>query len=194
MGKLTIIILTLVLSGCVTIELPPPISHEEKQKIVNVGFLGKVVGVEKYKWQAHSDALIHMFRQTHLFRKVQTLQDLKEKPDYIVRLNEPIPDPLTRLDPFVGVLFGLGILFPTHSDECEYGYDFDLWEAARPDRKIRIADTFATEGFGGHLPPASLIGLRNLSPNWSMMPEESNRFLDHLRLKLIDSLENLESE
>ena len=171
-------------TGCVgwgSSALPPRLTKAEQAR-VRTAHLPLTVGVEPYQYPAYSEALRDALQRTKLFDRVDALDQFSEPPALIARVEEQIYGS-TIIPVYTLLTFGL---FPTSVQETS-GLSFSLTPPNRPEERVPIQYTHR-----GRTTLGWVALLDVFHPNRTIVPfnpEHSRRFLDRLRLAILEQEE-----
>jgi len=128
---LGIVLLAGAIKGCASTKLPRKLSEVQRSELQTVHLPS--VGVERYKWPGHSEALVQALIRTRLFENVAYIDQCSETPQLIARVEDPISG--SAVTPvFTGITLGF---FPTWTRET-HGNSFSLSSSSTADEKISI--------------------------------------------------------
>jgi hypothetical protein len=169
MKNAIILLLVMVMaSGCASSRLPSPLSAADHGQIKP---LNLTVGIEPYPYPAYPDKLRSDLRKTKLFKAVDLRSNMKERPDLVAYVEEPICGTASMRPCLTWVTLGL---IPTAVTE-QHGEVFSFGFPDDPSGKVRVEFTYESTTLLGWL-----ALFMNLSPNWSFNPPSTRRYLDGL--------------
>jgi len=141
-------------AGCPSQTLPPRITAAQNA-LLDKTRIDLTVGVEDYQFTNYSDALVEALGDTHLFARVDHVENFATPPDLIARVSERICGTAT-IPIWTGLSFGI---IPTTVNEA-WGYSFSLSRpgSATPRLPIRFV-------YSGPTTLGWWAIVRNLSPS-----------------------------
>lgn len=170
--------LCILLTGCASSPLPPPLSANEATQLKEMP-LPYTVGVARSEPPSYSDALTRALDSSGVFRRVAASDQFQGKPDFIATVEEQVYG--TAVLP--AATFGTVGVVPTVTEE-RFGYRFALAPTSHPNRKKFVDATYSGKTTLGW----AAIAINSSANFTSGDPEDTERFKNMLRYRILNTI------